>query len=61
MQRVIEAYARETGWLAMMRTAMQQDVGWDRSMGTYRDVYRRAIAARACQPVALNGTSFPPA
>ena len=45
VKRVVEAYACETRWLEMMRTAMQRDFGWERSMGTYRDVYRRAIAA----------------
>ena len=44
--RAVQAYSCETGWLAMMRMAMRQDFGWDRSMGMYRDVYRRAIAAR---------------
>ncbi len=47
VERVVEAYACETRWLEMMRMAMQRDFGWDRSSGTYRDVYRRAIAARA--------------
>ena len=46
VERVVGEYACETDWLAMMRVAMQRDFGWDRSVGTYRDVYRRAIAAR---------------
>ena len=47
VERAVEAYACETRWLEMMRIAMQRDFGWERSMGTYRDVYRRALAARA--------------
>jgi starch synthase len=47
VQRVVDAYARPASWKEMMRTAMQRDFGWGRSMGVYRDVYRRALAVRA--------------
>ena len=47
VERVVETYACETRWMELMRMAMRRDFGWGRSMGTYRDVYRRALAARA--------------
>ena len=36
---------RPKSWKSMMRTAMQQDFGWDRSARAYEALYRKAVTA----------------
>ena len=42
--RAIECYADPPRWQAMMRRGMAADFSWERSVATYLDVYRRALA-----------------
>jgi len=42
--RALDHYHDPDAWRAMMRDAMSQDFGWERSESRYRDVYRRALS-----------------
>jgi starch synthase len=41
--RALDHYHDPDAWRSMMREAMVQDFGWERSESRYRDVYRRAL------------------
>jgi starch synthase len=45
--RALELYAQSAKWQATMRRGMAHDFSWERSVGTYLDVYRRALAHAA--------------
>jgi starch synthase len=45
--RALERYRDRAAWRTMMRQAMAQQFGWDRSGAQYLDVYRRTVATRA--------------
>ncbi len=47
--RALVAYGNGTKWQAMMRRGMARDFGWERSVETYLDVYRRALAYAAAR------------
>ena len=47
IQRVLEAYADQRRWRALMRRAMARSFGWDEPMACYAALYRRALGARA--------------
>ena len=51
--RGLDCYANPHEWTRMVRTAMARDFGWDRSVTSYLEVYRNAVAER-CDP-ALEG------
>jgi starch synthase len=42
--RALEQFPRQPRWRDMMREAMARDFSWERSVATYLDVYRRALA-----------------
>jgi starch synthase len=42
--RALACYADTTRWQAMVRRGMARDFSWERSVATYLDVYRRALA-----------------
>ncbi len=42
--RAIKSYGDTATWIAMMRRGMARDFSWERSVATYIDVYRRALA-----------------
>ena len=42
--RALDAYADPARWQAMIRRGMARDFSWERSVATYLDVYRRALA-----------------
>jgi starch synthase len=42
--RALHAFADTARWQALMRRGMAHDFSWERSVGTYLDVYRRALA-----------------
>jgi starch synthase len=41
--RALDCYADPARWQAMMRRGMARDFSWERSVGEYLDVYRRAL------------------
>jgi len=41
--RALDHYHDPVAWRGMMREAMSQNFGWERSEARYRDVYRRAL------------------
>jgi glycogen synthase len=43
----MECYEDTARWTAMMRRGMARDFSWERSVATYIDVYRRALARSA--------------
>jgi starch synthase len=45
--RAMEGYEDTARWTAMMRRGMARDFSWERSVATYIDVYRRALARSA--------------
>jgi starch synthase len=44
--RALDTFAQPAKWEAIMREGMARDFSWERSVATYLDVYRRAIAQR---------------
>jgi starch synthase len=42
--RALERFNHPTKWRAIMREGMGRDFSWERSVATYLDVYRRALA-----------------
>lgn len=46
LARARATYAQPAAWAACVRHAMTRDFGWERSVGQYHDVYRRAVARR---------------
>ncbi len=42
--RALDAYANTARWRALVRRGMARDFSWERSVATYLDVYRRALA-----------------
>ena len=46
VRRAVEHYADRTGWRKLVRAAMAQQFGWDRSAEQYLALYRRALAVR---------------
>jgi starch synthase len=44
--RALDCFAQPAKWEAVMRQGMARDFSWERSVATYLDVYRRAIAQR---------------
>jgi starch synthase len=44
--RALDTFAQPKKWEAIMREGMARDFSWERSVATYLDVYRRAIAQR---------------
>lgn len=47
--RALATYADTARWQAMMRRGMARDFSWERSVDTYLDVYRRALAHASAQ------------
>jgi starch synthase len=47
VRRAVDCYADRTTWRAMMRRAMAQPFGWERSAAQYLDVYHRAVTVRS--------------
>ncbi|MDB4877759.1 MAG: glgA [Gemmatimonadetes bacterium] len=45
--RAIDQFEEPDGWLAMMRSAMLRDFGWDQSAVKYLNVYRRVMGSVA--------------
>jgi starch synthase len=45
--RAVERYADRAGWRKLVRAAMTQQFGWDRSAGEYLSLYRKALAVRS--------------
>ena len=48
--RALRRFAQPDQWQEMMRQGMACDFSWERSVQTYLDVYRRALAHRAALP-----------
>jgi len=46
VQRAVDAYADRNAWRKLVRAAMAQQFGWDRSGEQYLALYRRALALR---------------
>ena len=46
VRRAVDAYADRTAWRKLVRAAMAQQFGWDRSGEQYLALYRRALALR---------------
>jgi starch synthase len=44
--RALDCFSHPSRWGAVMREGMARDFSWERSVATYLDVYRRAIAQR---------------
>jgi starch synthase len=44
--RALDCFSHRSRWEAVMREGMARDFSWERSVATYLDVYRRAIAQR---------------
>jgi starch synthase len=42
--RALDTFRHPTRWHAVMRQGMARDFSWERSVATYLDVYRRAVA-----------------
>ena len=47
LERAIELFADERGWLRIVRRAMSRDVGWDRAALDYVALYERMLAGTA--------------
>jgi starch synthase len=47
VRRTVERYADRSGWKKLVRAAMAQQFGWDRSAGQYLALYRKALAVRS--------------
>ena len=47
--RALDCYADTARWQAMVRRGMGRDFSWERSVATYLDVYRRAVARRGAR------------
>ncbi len=45
--RAVDRYADRTGWRKLVRAAMTQQFGWDRSAARYVALYRKALAVRS--------------
>jgi starch synthase len=45
--RAVECYADRTGWKKLVKAAMSQQFGWDRSAAQYLTLYRKALAVRS--------------
>jgi len=43
----VEGYADRPAWRKLLRAAMTQTFGWDRSAERYMALYARALAARS--------------
>jgi starch synthase len=44
--RALDCFSHPSKWGTVMREGMARDFSWERSVATYLDVYRRAIAQR---------------
>jgi starch synthase len=42
--RALDAFAHPDRWQGIVRRGMAHDFSWERSVATYLDVYRRALA-----------------
>jgi starch synthase len=47
VMRAIDQFEEPDGWLAMIRTAMSRDFGWEQSAMKYLNVYRRVMGSVA--------------
>lgn len=47
VRRAVDRYADRTGWRKLVRAAMTQQFGWDRSAAQYLALYRKALAVRS--------------
>ena len=45
VMRAIDQFEEPDGWLAMIRTAMSRDFGWEQSAMKYLNVYRRVMGS----------------
>jgi starch synthase len=45
--RALECFAQPSVWQTIMRQGMARDFSWERSVDTYLEVYRRALARAA--------------
>jgi starch synthase len=45
--RALDSFLDPARWQAMVRRGMAHDFSWERSVATYLDVYRRALARSA--------------
>src|SRR5215213_2443647 len=48
--RALDAFADPARWQTIVRAGMAHDFSWERSVRTYLDVYRRALARTAAAP-----------
>jgi len=44
--RALDSFAQPARWKPIVREGMARDFSWERSVATYLDVYRRALAPR---------------
>jgi starch synthase len=42
--RALDCFTHSSKWQTIMRHGMARDFSWERSVATYLDVYRRAVA-----------------
>ena len=47
VRHAVARYADRTGWKRLVKAAMAQQFGWDRSAGQYLELYRKALAVRS--------------
>ena len=47
VRRAVGIYADRAAWRKLVRSAMTQEFGWDRSAERYLTLYRQALAVRA--------------
>lgn len=48
--RALDCFNHPSTWQTIMRQGMTRDFSWERSVATYLDVYRRAVARTAAAP-----------
>jgi starch synthase len=48
--RALDCFNHPSTWQTIMRQGMARDFSWERSVATYLDVYRRAVARTAAAP-----------
>lgn len=57
VRRALDVYANRPRWKRIVRAAMRQDFGWQRSVARYRDVYRGAMERRRSVRQSLAGST----
>ena len=44
--RALDLYPKRDNWLALMKSGMNMDFSWDKSVTRYEELYRQALAKR---------------